>query len=219
METQDDIDPRVTDSLLSKELMRLSFKDRNNISEEVHGVRSLEVEENAYIRKDGLLKLQKELELLPPSEKNAFEKSQTLPVTYVNDPDFRLRFLRAELFDEKVAARRMASYLDLIHELFGIEVLKRPLSATDFKSKEDKSCVRSGLVQLLPYRDRSGRRVAVILSDMMSYNHIMRVSNGFESSNSIICHSHGRNQLCCTDVLSSNMGLISRSFVPSPFFV
>lgn len=175
METQADIDPRVTDTLLSKELMRLSFRDRNNISEEVHGVRSVEVEENSNVRKDGLKKLQYELELLPPSDKAAFEESQTFPVTYVNDPDFRLRFLRAELFDAKKAAMRMACYLNLARELFGTDALKRPLRLTDFKSKEEKSCLRSGLVQLLPYRDRSGRRVMVILSDMMSHNHITRV--------------------------------------------
>jgi len=175
MKTQDDIDPRKAEALLSKELMRLSFKERNNISEEVHGVRSLEVEEDSYVREDALSKLQYELELLPSSEKAAFEKSQILPVTYVNDTDFRLRFLRAELFDAREAARRMTAYLNLIDKLFGIEVLKRPLRTTDFKSKEEKACLKSGLVQLLPYRDRSGRRVMVVLSDMMSYNHIMRV--------------------------------------------
>jgi len=175
METKNDIDPRKAEALLSKELMRLSFKERNKISEEVHGVRSLEVEENAYVREDGLAKLQFAIDLIPSSEKEGFEKSQTLPVTYVNDPDFRLRFLRAELFDAQKAATRMTGYLNLIFKLFGIEVLKRPLMTTDFKSKEEKSCLRSGLVQLLPYRDRSGRRVMVILSDMMAHNHIMRV--------------------------------------------
>lgn len=172
---QEDLDSRKTDDLLTKELMQLSFKDRNNISEEVHGVHSLAVDETQSVRDQGLSNLQYELNELPPSDKEAFATAQTLPVTYVNDPDFRLRFLRADLFDAKEAAKRMVAYLDLLWKLFGIEVLKRPLRSTDFKAKDEKSCLRGGLVQLLPYRDRSGRRVMVILSDIMSHNHIMRV--------------------------------------------
>jgi hypothetical protein len=173
---QEDLDSRKTEALLTKELMQLSFKDRNNISEEVHGVHSLAVDETQSVRDQGLANLQYELNELPPSDKEAFATAQTLPVTYVNDPAFRLRFLRSDLFDAKEAAKRMVAYLDLLWKLFGIEVLKRPLRTTDFKGKDEKSCLRGGLVQLLPYRDRSGRRVMVILSDIMSHNHIMRVS-------------------------------------------
>lgn len=174
-QSNSDIDPRVADALLSEELMKLSFKDRNSVSEEVHGVRSMAVEENVHVRQKGLASLQYELDLLPQSEKVAYEKAQTLPVTYVNDSDFRLRFLRVDLYNARDAAKRMTSYLDMLLQLFGVEVLKRPLRTTDFKSKEEKSCLRGGLVQLLPYRDRSGRRVMVILSDIMSHNHITRV--------------------------------------------
>jgi len=172
---QDDLDPRHTDTLLSKELMQLSFRERNNISEEVHGVHSLAVDETPFIREEGLAKLQFELDLLPASDKAAYETALNLPVTYVNDPDFRLRFLRADLFDAREAAKRMTTYLELLLMLFGLEVLKRPLRTSDFETKNEKSCLRGGLVQLLPYRDCSGRRVMVILSDIMSYNHIMRV--------------------------------------------
>jgi len=170
-----DCDPQEIDALLSKELMQLSFNDRNNISEEVHGVRTLAVEEKPFVQDEALAKLQHELNQIPPSEKVAFGKAQTLSITYVNDRKFRLRFLRAELFDAKLAAKRLTSYLELLLKLFGIEVLKRPLRTTDFKSKDEKIVLRGGLVQLLPYRDKRGRRVMVILSDIMSYNHIMRV--------------------------------------------
>lgn len=172
---QEELDPRRTDLLLWKELMQLPFLERNNISEEVHGVHSLAVDETPFIRDEGLGKLQYELDLLPHPEKGAYDTARNLPVTYVNDPDFRLRFLRADLFDARDAAKRMTAYLDLLMMLFGVEVLKRPLRTTDFETKNEKSCLRGGLVQLLPYRDRSGRRVMVIISDIMSYNHIMRV--------------------------------------------
>ncbi len=175
IERQDDLDPKRIESLLSKELMKLSFQDRTNITEEIHGVQSLAVNECSYIRDEGLTKLQYEIDHLPSSEKEAYALAQTLPVTYVNDSDFRLRFLRADFFDACEAAKRMMGYLNLVLRLFGIEPLKRPLKTTDFKTKEEKSCLKGGVVQLLPYRDRSGRRVMVILSDIMSQNQFMRV--------------------------------------------
>ena len=171
-----DCDPQEIDALLSKELMQLSFTDRNNISEEVHGVRSLAIEETPCVQDEALARLQYELvHCIPPSEKKAFDTAQSYSITYVNDRNFRLRFLRAELFDAKLAAQRLTTYLDLLLKLFGMEVLKRPLRTKDFKSKDEKSALRGGLVQLLPYRDRSGRRVMVIMSDIMSHNHVMRV--------------------------------------------
>lgn len=169
------LDLQETDALLSRDLMKLSFKDRNNITEEIHGVHSLSVDENPQIVDAALTQLQYEIKSLPTSQKGAYSVAQTLPVTYVNDSAFRLRFLRAELFDARLATERMMSYLDMIMNLFGVEVLKRPLRTTDFKTKEEKSLLKSGIAQLLPYRDRSGRRVMVILSDIMSHSHIMRV--------------------------------------------
>mmetsp|Transcript_19290 Transcript_19290/g.44705 ORF Transcript_19290/g.44705 Transcript_19290/m.44705 type:complete len:519 (+) Transcript_19290:274-1830(+) len=163
------------DSLLSKELMQLNFEDRTNISEEVHGVRNMAVEESGSVKDDALTMLEYHINRMLPSEKTAYEKALSLPQTYINESEFRLRFLRAELFDTEAAARRMMTYLDLIFELFGIEVLKRPIRSTDFKGKEEKAALRGGLVQLLPYRDRSGRRIIVVLSDIMSQSHIMRV--------------------------------------------
>lgn len=154
--------------------MQLSFKERSNISEEIHGVRSLAVDENLFVREKGLTRLHYELDILPHGHKIAYEKARSVPATYVNNPNFRLRFLRAELFNAKKAAKRMTTYLDLLLKNFGNEVLQRPLRITDFKAKGEKACLRSGIVQLLPYRDRSGRRVMVILSDIMSHSHNMR---------------------------------------------
>ena len=117
------------ESLLAKDLMKLSFNDRNNITEEIHGDAALS-------------QLQYEIDALPPSQKEAYSVAQSLPVTYINESAFRLRFLRADFFDARDAAKRMMGYLDLILKLFGMEVLKRPLRTTDFKRKEEKSLLR-----------------------------------------------------------------------------
>jgi len=79
------LDLQETDALLSRDLMKLSFKDRNNITEEIHGVHSLSVDENPQIVDAALTQLQYEIKSLPTSQKEAYSVAQTLPVTYVNE--------------------------------------------------------------------------------------------------------------------------------------
>ena len=66
------------------------------------------------------------------------------------------------MFDAKKAAVRFIKYLDLIDEVFGSDVLYRPPHPiprlSDF-TKEDMSALKLGYYQLLPYRDRAGRRM------------------------------------------------------------
>ena len=82
---------------------------------------------------------------------------------YVDTDEFRLRFLRCELFDAKKAARRLVNYLELITGALSFEsggpvVLRRPITLADF-TEEEHAMMRYGYLQLLPFRDRSGRRV------------------------------------------------------------
>eukprot|EP00537_Pseudo-nitzschia_pungens_P010782 CAMPEP_0172385840 /NCGR_PEP_ID=MMETSP1061-20121228/3452_1 /TAXON_ID=37318 /ORGANISM="Pseudo-nitzschia pungens, Strain cf. pungens" /LENGTH=554 /DNA_ID=CAMNT_0013114997 /DNA_START=285 /DNA_END=1952 /DNA_ORIENTATION=+ len=84
---------------------------------------------------------------------------------YVNCMEFRLRFLRCEDFDAKKAAIRMMKYLNLVYELFGYFALFRPIKLSDFTRRELK-ILQSGWLQVLPYRDRSGRRVLVWVGKM-----------------------------------------------------
>ena len=85
---------------------------------------------------------------------------------YAKSRDFHLAFLRCESFDAKKAAIRLAKYLDLAHSLYGEEALQRPLRIEDFKTKEEIELLNAGYQQLLPFRDRSGRRVLFIHGDL-----------------------------------------------------
>lgn len=77
-----------------------------------------------------------------------------------HDRDFRLGFLRAERFDAKKAATRILDYFDEKRTLFGIDLLARKLLIDDL-DKETIEVLESGLIQLLPGRDRAGRAVIV----------------------------------------------------------
>ena len=144
------------DDLLSRELLQLSLKDRNAINEEIHGVRTIAPEETPEMLSEELRNM--DIEIHNIEKKDAFDRSQQFPNTYINNAEFRLRFLRADLFEAKKAAVKMVNFLDLVSELFGDFALRRQIQMSDF-SREEMQIFRVGHQQLLPYRDRSGRRI------------------------------------------------------------
>ena len=154
------------DTILSKELLQLSLKDRNEIDEEIHGVLTLAPKESPEFLEEALFKLSVELERIPDESptKTAYLESQTFPKTYVNDRDFRLCFLRCDLFDANKAAMRILKFLALALEFFGPEALQRPIRFSDLDKGEEK-LLRKGYVQVMPYRDRAGRPIHVWVGD------------------------------------------------------
>mmetsp|Transcript_20998 Transcript_20998/g.43231 ORF Transcript_20998/g.43231 Transcript_20998/m.43231 type:complete len:475 (+) Transcript_20998:260-1684(+) len=163
------IDPNDVDQLLSRELASLDVQGREAILEEVHGVRCITPEETPLLLETSLARFNEELESI--HMKPAFDRSQELASprvpSYVNTDEFRLRFLRCELFDAKKASARMCRFLDTLMELFDgkEELLLRPPRILDF-SKTECAVLKSGNLQLLPYRDRSGRRILTVAIDL-----------------------------------------------------
>eukprot|EP00536_Pseudo-nitzschia_multiseries_P001272 jgi/Psemu1/234448/estExt_Genewise1.C_160015 len=140
-------------------MLQMSLKDRNNIIEEIHGVQNLAPDETPEMIDSALRKMHAEILMIPSSLRRAYDRSQRLaPTGYINNAEFRLRFLRCDLFNANRAARRMVQFLDLLGEIFGDVALKRPVMLKDF-SKDEINAFRTGYQQLLPYRDQSGRRV------------------------------------------------------------
>lgn len=164
------------EELLSNSLLRLKFQDRNEIREEVHGACCLAPEETPEFIHHSLNRMNQELEaiLSASREDHAYQQARYLPNTFVNDREFRLKFLRCELFDPAKAADRMILHLDYILLLFGPRSLREPLTA-DFFVKEEAAALRQGYMQLLPFRDRSGRRVITFLSGIFTYSPRLRV--------------------------------------------
>lgn len=157
------INPKEVDELLTREMRQLTFQDRNAIQEEIHGVRGVQYTETPVMVSESLARLSEELASI--AFKPAFDRAQTLPETYVNGSDFRLRFLRCEEFDAAKAAKRIVVFLDLLFENFGLDALIRPIRLTDL-SKTELEILRAGhIMQCLPFRDRSGRRIFTVVGD------------------------------------------------------
>jgi hypothetical protein len=155
-----DVDPAYVDTLLSDELRQLDFKTRDEIQEELHGVRTLAREETSEMIETALIQLQKELDNIPL--KKAYDESQMHTYTYVNSRAFRIKMLRGDLFDEKAAAIRIVKFLEFMKDYYGPEILIRPPRLSDL-GEEEMELLKAGGMQMLPCRDRSGRKMFIII--------------------------------------------------------
>jgi hypothetical protein len=151
------------DTILANELNSLSFHDRNRIQEEIHGVETLAAEETPERTQEALIEFQRIVDQTHPNKKQAYarainESTTAQSTLYVQQDNFRLKFLRAALFDVQEAVTRYLANLDLLHKYFGPYALQRPLKFTDLPRKEQET-IRAGYSQILPTRDRAGRLV------------------------------------------------------------
>mmetsp|Transcript_12257 Transcript_12257/g.29203 ORF Transcript_12257/g.29203 Transcript_12257/m.29203 type:complete len:475 (-) Transcript_12257:115-1539(-) len=145
------------DSLIAGALNQLSINERENVYHEMHGVDDV-VNETPEMLQRSMAALHTELETLKHSHREglAFNKAEAMSRNYVHDPVLRIKFLRSEKFDAKKSAERMIMFFDVKMQLFGQEKLCKNITLEDFDS-DDMAFLKSGYVQLLPSRDRSGR--------------------------------------------------------------
>lgn len=156
--------PKTIDDLLAEEMLFMTAKERNAIQEEVHGVICLSPAETPEFEDKCLDNLAREIDKIPTSEKQAYLRSQKNPSSHVHSKSFKMRFLRASRFAIPLVARRLVSWLDIALKLFGEFVLERPVRLTDF-SKQEIQFLRMGRIQFLPFGDRGGRRIMIVLPD------------------------------------------------------
>ncbi|OEU05873.1 hypothetical protein FRACYDRAFT_257639 [Fragilariopsis cylindrus CCMP1102] len=145
----------------STALLNLSFNDRNQIEEEIHGVSCMSITERPVLIEVSLHQFDMELNLMPLENKSAYTKvlAQQDSSSYLLTKDMKLRFLRSELFDPSRSALRYSKYLNLLYEIFGECALKRPIRLQEDFNSDELSFFKSGAYQLLPFRDRCGRRI------------------------------------------------------------
>lgn len=114
-----------------------------------------------------IYKMQLAVEAIPEQDKYAYCQAQLHLVpqnnTYICDQVFFLKFLRAEIFDPQLAAKRYCSNLNLIMNYFGLQGLARPGIQLRDLSEEEMEVLRAGNASLLPCRDRAGRRVVILV--------------------------------------------------------
>ena len=195
----DEIKPAQIEKMLAKEIQSLTIQDRNAIYEEIHGVGRMAIEETPELLENALQSFQVELDKIDRKARHAYDlivyqESETASVSkcIVQSRDFRLRFLRCVSFDPAKAAERMVRVFELLHRVYGTQALRKFDCTMDFffGTHAEQTALRAGYLQLLPFRDRSGRKVLVLVTDSLSLDHIARVSSQSTASPQTNSHSH-----------------------------
>jgi hypothetical protein len=155
---------------LADDLYRMSLAYRNAMNEEIHGLRSLAPEETPDMIDSKLQDFDDALNSLPYTP--SFDEALGLSSQFVQSSEFRLRFLRAELFDVKKAAVRFEQYLTIGKNYFGQIGLQRPICISDL-NKQELEILKVGNLQLLNSRDKSGRRIVARVGNIGADDHTL----------------------------------------------
>ena len=161
------------DTLFAEELNKLSMKERDSALHDVHGVSEDITDEDPSFVKRCYEEFEKEIEKI--KDKAAYLLALEKNAAYVKDDKFVLMFLRADSFDEKIAAARMVSFFQAKLDLFGPESIARDIKISDL-DEDDKRCLESGYVQILSHRDRAGRAILTLLPMIKAHKtHVNKV--------------------------------------------
>ena len=141
--------------LMAEEMNDLSTGDRERLYEEMHGVEN-EIEEHLDFVASKLEQFQKELDRI--KDKPAYDKALQMDAEYCNQRSLRLKFLRADRFDPKKSAYRWIACFEIKSDLWGSERLVSEITLQDL-DEDTLAVIKSGVIQILPCRDRVGRKV------------------------------------------------------------
>jgi hypothetical protein len=158
-ETEDEV--RQASEVLAKELEKLSLDEHEKILFDVHGITRTEHEEDASSLDAGLIQLEIEVQNIK-QDRDAFDLARSMNPAYVDNPKFRIMFLRGESYVAKAAAETLVSHFAAKEHLFGNgEILARDVRLSDL-SRWDRGLLELGFTQVLPTRDAAGRTVVAI---------------------------------------------------------
>ncbi|KAL3944647.1 MAG: hypothetical protein SGBAC_001254 [Bacillariaceae sp.] len=146
------------DELLSDALNILTFEEREEQEEALHGVAKDIVEEASLI--DNALN-ELEAHLFIQKADTVYETAETMSAHYVSQRAFRIMFLRCTRYDVKAAADQMLRFFEMKQNLFGNKKLVKDITIEDL-DEDDRASLRTGWTQLCG-RDRSGRMVIIQL--------------------------------------------------------
>jgi hypothetical protein len=151
-----------TEDFLAAELNTLSLQERSKALDDVHCVGE-ELQENPEMIKQSLAAFDEEVK----AERNPiYELAASQNRAYVEDPGFRLKFLRAKLHDVKQSVRQMMNFLQYKATYFGEDKLARDITLSDL-NQDDIDLMLSGLFHVQDGRDRSGRVIIYMFTHML----------------------------------------------------
>lgn len=148
-----------TEDFLASELGKLSVEERSGALDDLHCV-GQDLEETPEMVENSLRELDR---ILIQRNDSIYNIAASQNRAYVEDPNFRLRFLRAKLHDAEKAATQMIGFLSQKEIYFGREKLARDITLNDL-DENDMKLLLSGRFHIQDGLDRKGRPVVYFLN-------------------------------------------------------
>jgi hypothetical protein len=146
------------DGYARREFGQLNPKDQVKVMKDVYGIEEPSSDvEGPGITEAALHRLEEELQVYV-GKKKGVDTAMKDHSDFYKDEAFRLKFLKSDNFNPKLAARRLMKHLDKKLELFGAEKLSNKITLDDL-NEDDLECLLSGGVQPLREKDRGGRTI------------------------------------------------------------
>lgn len=156
------------DRTLARDMLGLSMEERQAALEDLHGVEQLQ-EENEVEIQEQLRQLEAQLQQYRRAEldrrigggrdTSAYALAEAMSREYVHDFKFRMMFLRATRYDPSAAADKMLAFFSMKRRLFGANKLCQPITIAHCLDDGDMESLKSGWIQLSPYKDVNGRQI------------------------------------------------------------
>jgi hypothetical protein len=157
-----------SDADLAKEMNELSVQEREQVLDDIHGVAKA-VEETTEFVATCLKKLDKAISRLPKTKRKALDRATFLKPSLQKDVKFKLMFLRADYYDARNAANRMARYFSNKLKLFGEEKLAGNITFDDLTKQDMEFFIEGSMVEL-PNRDQTGRPIWFVDTSKCDWN-------------------------------------------------
>ncbi|CAJ1937770.1 unnamed protein product [Cylindrotheca closterium] len=151
-----------TEAYLAAELNKLTVQERAKAMDDIHCVGE-ELNETPEMIEQSLREFD---HLLQKMKTPTYEMAVNQNKAFVEDPSFRLRFLRCNMHDVNRSVRQMMEFLKHKATYFGEDNVAREITLDDLDD-EDMSLLLSGLYHIQDGRDRKGRVVMHATTDML----------------------------------------------------
>jgi hypothetical protein len=145
-------------------------KERDAIYSDLGGVQYTNPEWPDFVRK-ALADFDTRIRSIPTQDKDAFLQAQTAAPRYTDSKEFRLKFLRADVFDIDKATQRIIKHFEVKRSLFGPESLGRDVTLLQDFNKDDLETLKCGGLQILPRPDQFGRLILFSRQICWKYKH------------------------------------------------
>ena len=165
-----------SEAALAKEMATLSVEERNNILEDIHGVRTEFANEDPDYVDDCIMQLKQMLHDICRDGTSsshakgieAYSKAMSSCPDYF-DRKFYLMFLRSREFDIRETSMLFLAHFAFKSRLFGTEKLGRDITLDDL-NEDDIAALHSGYHLFPADRDSAGRAVGTLSSKYATCN-------------------------------------------------